>query len=429
MPQGDAVPPEPPVSTPTPTPAPRFLLRQRDPPTFAGNDANDVEDWIRLVERASNHNNWDPAMRLANVVFYLSGTALAWFENNEDRFDTWDTFKRLAIAAFGQGAERKQRALRYLQTRHQSYSEPFSSYMADVLNACRKVNSGMDEAEKICHLLKGLSQQLFNAVALTPFSTVAELNDACKRYDELQRQRIFPTTDLEPSTSRALPQLNLNHAELRMLIRDMIREELAVMNAGRPMLPSEERMSPDPVSSENALRKLVQAEVKNAVSIEASEDVPPPQRTYAEVCRASSHVVPSPMVAPVVPTSPPQQPFRPAYRQPLICFYCNMPGHIARRCYRRQHDMMQAPAWRPYRQGRLYSPYSSTFGPEYIRQDDGRASADDLDYMPEIRTPGQGQRRWNTSPSRPPRSPSPRASRRRSVSPLRPSMPKFPPSN
>lgn len=426
MPHGDAVQPPP---APTPIPAPRFLLRQRDPPTFTGNDATDVEDWLRLVDRAANHNNWDPAMRLANVVFYLSGTALAWFENNEAGFDSWDTFKSLVVAAFGQREERKQRALRYLQTRHQAYDEPFSSYMADVLNACRRTNPEMTEPDKISHLLKGLSQHLFNAVALMTFSTVSELSDACKRYDELQRQRILPATDLESSVSRAPPLFHTDHTELRSLIRSMIREELALMTAERSLPSLDDRISSGILPPEDSLRKLVQAELNDVVSPARAGSEALPQRTYAEVCKAASHVVQTPMVAPVLQNPPPLQPFRPAYRPPVICFYCNMPGHIARRCFRRQSDMMQASSWRPFRREPAPPSYRNAFEPEQARLNDCMRNGTGSDYWSESRKSREGQRRWGASPSRPFRSPSPRAGRRRSVSPLQQSMPNCAPSN
>lgn len=114
--------------------------------------------------------------------------ALTWFMNNKDHFNSWDTFKCLAVAAFSHREEYKQRAMWYLQSRQQFYNKPSAYYMADILNTHQKGNPDMAEAEKIRNLPKGLSQHLFNVVALTPFSMVAELNNTHKRYDEQQCQ-------------------------------------------------------------------------------------------------------------------------------------------------------------------------------------------------------------------------------------------------
>ncbi|GBL90637.1 hypothetical protein AVEN_219307-1 [Araneus ventricosus] len=48
------------------------------------------------TERGSPTTNyWDDSVRLANAVFYLSGTAMLWFDNNEDQFKNWSDFERL----------------------------------------------------------------------------------------------------------------------------------------------------------------------------------------------------------------------------------------------------------------------------------------------------------------------------------------------
>lgn len=363
------------VPTTPPTPAPRFLLRQRDPPTYSGDGCSDVEDWLRQVERICNHNNWDETLRLANVPFYLTGTPLTWYENNETSFDSWGTFKRLLVEAFGNTEDRTQKARQYLQTRHQACGEQFAAYMADVLQACRKVNPDMSEAEKIRHILKGLTHNFFNAVALHKFATVSELSASCRQFEDLQRQRILQ----EHSAPSLAPVALAEDASLTRLIRTIVREELALMGAG----PLRATNSSPPTAEESygVLRKLVQEEVRSMGAIAT----PPPQRirplysevcaatpttplrrpSYAEVCAAAPVAPPitTPIMAPVIrgpidPERPPNvtQPLRPSYRQPPICFYCRLPGHIARRCYRRQFDMQQQRAW--------YQQTSDVFPPQ-----------------------------------------------------------------
>ncbi|UYV69776.1 hypothetical protein LAZ67_7000707 [Cordylochernes scorpioides] len=57
--------------------------RQRDPSTFSGDGNINPGQWLKEYERVSKYKRWDETMKLANVVFYLNGTAGRWFDNNE----------------------------------------------------------------------------------------------------------------------------------------------------------------------------------------------------------------------------------------------------------------------------------------------------------------------------------------------------------
>ncbi|UYV70132.1 hypothetical protein LAZ67_7001923 [Cordylochernes scorpioides] len=61
----------------------------RNPPTFSGGNAQDPQKWIKMFERVAKYNKWDETQSLANVVFYLEGTAAQWFDNNEDTINAW----------------------------------------------------------------------------------------------------------------------------------------------------------------------------------------------------------------------------------------------------------------------------------------------------------------------------------------------------
>lgn len=54
---------------------PVVLTQPRDPGNFCGTDHVDVDDWIAKYERFAAVYRWDPTMMLANVDFYLCGTA------------------------------------------------------------------------------------------------------------------------------------------------------------------------------------------------------------------------------------------------------------------------------------------------------------------------------------------------------------------
>ncbi|UYV81559.1 PDC2 [Cordylochernes scorpioides] len=52
-------------------------------------------------ERVAKHNQWDETLCLANVYFYLTGTALKWFENNEESILIWTEFMSQLKSVFG----------------------------------------------------------------------------------------------------------------------------------------------------------------------------------------------------------------------------------------------------------------------------------------------------------------------------------------
>ncbi|UYV72074.1 hypothetical protein LAZ67_9001733 [Cordylochernes scorpioides] len=64
----------------------------RNPSMFSGEGVEDPRSWLKEYERVAKHNQWDETLCLANVYFYLTGTALKWYENNEESIQTWTEF-------------------------------------------------------------------------------------------------------------------------------------------------------------------------------------------------------------------------------------------------------------------------------------------------------------------------------------------------
>ncbi|GFT09938.1 CCHC-type domain-containing protein [Trichonephila clavipes] len=57
--------------------------------------------WLKEYDRVANFNKWDDMMCLANVYFFLDGTARQWYVNNEDALDSWEAFKNGLSVHFG----------------------------------------------------------------------------------------------------------------------------------------------------------------------------------------------------------------------------------------------------------------------------------------------------------------------------------------
>ncbi|GFT57753.1 retrotrans_gag domain-containing protein [Trichonephila clavipes] len=69
------------------------LQQWRSPSTFRGAPGEDRLKWLKEYDRVANFNKWDDMMCLANVYFFLDGTARQWYVNNEDALDSWEAFK------------------------------------------------------------------------------------------------------------------------------------------------------------------------------------------------------------------------------------------------------------------------------------------------------------------------------------------------
>ncbi|GBN29198.1 hypothetical protein AVEN_113975-1 [Araneus ventricosus] len=85
---------------PAPVPILTYQL-PRNPCIFSGDDnQQDANNWLKDFQRIATYNHLDDQMCLANVIFYLSGTARQWFDNNEDTFTNFTTFKNSLSNAF-----------------------------------------------------------------------------------------------------------------------------------------------------------------------------------------------------------------------------------------------------------------------------------------------------------------------------------------
>lgn len=74
--------------------------------------------------------------------------------------------------------------MRNLNVRRQGYNESFVPYMQDILNLCHQADSEMAEEDRMHHLLKQLSEYLFNGIASQAFSIVSECADDWKTFIE-----------------------------------------------------------------------------------------------------------------------------------------------------------------------------------------------------------------------------------------------------
>lgn len=302
----------------------------RNPCIFSGENEQDVSRWLKDFKRIAAYNRWDEQMCLANVIFYLAGTARQWFDNNEDSFTNWIAFENSLENTFCRNDDVKRQAERLLQTRAQKTGEMTESYIQDVLALCRKVNPSMPEGEKVAHLMKGISEDLYQVLLVQDYQTVDEFVKRCRQIESLRRKRV-----IQPRFQR-LPNVATISAEadtgdIRSLIRIIVREEL------QKLLPEVSYCTNDECESPTDVASLVREEVKEALAPLTS----PKRRTVTP--RRSVAVRPQPSREARNRTVPQRRTdiWRTADNVPL-CYHCGRPGHVLRYCRERRRVFADA---------------------------------------------------------------------------------------
>lgn len=354
-------------------PAPAWMVtcRQREPPFFAGLRGDDVEEWLEQYNHVSQFNGWNDTFKLQTARFYLTKVAETWYQNNHGGIYDWADFTEKLRRIFGTPSARSDGAKRALEARWQRSDETYVSYIEDVLALCHRVSPDMSEADKVRHILKGITESAFNALALQNPSTVNDIRTTCQRLDELQAMR------LQPAHGQArLPA----EPDLRVLIRSIIREELQLQAS--PCAHGDRCSQPA-----TNLREIIKDELASITGNPRHRhpvifDVP----SYAEaasrtpVSSMEISVPPSVLGRVAAVSSPPpaetgytnwrpRLDLRPNDRP--VCFYCGIRGHISRFCRRRQRDEQRgyAPYERDVRynygpRGRAYPPRQRSPSPQ-----------------------------------------------------------------
>ncbi|GFU99432.1 CCHC-type domain-containing protein [Trichonephila clavipes] len=254
------------------------LQQWRSPSTFRGAPGEDPLKWLKEYDRVANFNKWDDMMCLANVYFFLDG---------------------------------------YCET----VARSTQSYIQSVLGLCQEVNPLMKEDEKVSHLMKGVAEDIYQALLTREINDTASFIKWCNYIEDMKQKRVGrPRFERLPNV---VPVASLtDETDLVSLIRTIVREEVH-----RLVNQTQESLDSDPQS----LEEIVQDEVERVlapVSTKPTETRPRP--TYAAVTRKYRAPVqkfpPEPRKTDV---------WRTADNRP-VCFHCGRPGHVMRYCRERK---------------------------------------------------------------------------------------------
>ncbi|UYV69036.1 K02A2.6-like, partial [Cordylochernes scorpioides] len=308
-----------------------FCHRWRDPTVFSGERGEDSQRWLSDFQRVARYNKWDDSMCLANVIFYLTGTAKCWFENFEEILNSWEEFKIKFCEIFGNKEDTARKAENILRTRAQTSGENVESYIQEVLLLCKQSNPRMSEGEKVSHLIKGVAEEVYQALVGKDISTVDQFVAFCRRFEAFKRMRVAP-----PRFNRLPNVTTISTAEpenLEALIRRIVREEVQKFMAPPSTFAAQDIDTPSP-----DLRDVIRSEIQQTLAPISAPRQP-------ESFRPRRQYLPQNDQGYRRRTEGPPNNQRTQWRTEddrPICFHCGRPGHVARYCRDRRQAFADA---------------------------------------------------------------------------------------
>ncbi|UYV61758.1 hypothetical protein LAZ67_1006359, partial [Cordylochernes scorpioides] len=313
-----------------------YFKHIRNPSIFSGEPGQSSEKWLKEYHRVARFNCWDSSMCLANVYFFLSGTAKVWFENVEEQITSWELLETMLSQAFGHHASEKDQVLEKLKARAQGKKESSEAYIQDVLYLCRQINPNMNENEKVAHLVKRVSEEIYRAIVTFEIATTEEFIRWCRKIELSQKKRVNTRLVFDRLPNAAA----INPAEsesMEDLIRRIVREEIY------------HALNPEPATLKpSSLDLIIREEVeRNLSAISQPVQRSMPRQQYSNRPQIFKQTPRQQFLnqRPPVPNQTSPQRRTDEWRTHLnvpICFHCGRPGHVARYCRDRRRVFEEA---------------------------------------------------------------------------------------
>ncbi|GBN15108.1 hypothetical protein AVEN_80425-1, partial [Araneus ventricosus] len=293
---------------------PALFWEPRKPTIFKGEPGQDPTKWLQEYLRVSKFNQWDDTLALANAYFFLDGTAKKWFDNNEDLLTSWEVFQTELKKVFGDTQLYVRRAKDILKCRAQKSGESTQSYIQDVLGLCHQIDSNMPEDDKVSHLMKGIAEDVYQALLTKEIRTTADFIKWCQHIEEMQQRRIGHTKFTRLPNVVPIASIDTEN-DLTSLIRKIVRDEIQKLTVPQAMEPQM-----DIQSIETIVREEVGRSLNPIISERARTAYSRPQRRIQQTTKPT-----------LEQSLRKTDLWRTTDNRP-VCFHCGRPGHVVRYC-------------------------------------------------------------------------------------------------
>ncbi|GFY70984.1 CCHC-type domain-containing protein [Trichonephila inaurata madagascariensis] len=108
--------------------------------------------------------------------------------------------------------------------------ENTQSYIQSVLVLCYKVNPKMTENEKVSHLMKGITEDVYQSLLVKDISCTSDFIKECQRIEEMNQIRIAKHRFTKLPNVVSVASIG-KHEDLVTLIRYIVRVEVRRMLA------------------------------------------------------------------------------------------------------------------------------------------------------------------------------------------------------
>ncbi|UYV70738.1 hypothetical protein LAZ67_8000410, partial [Cordylochernes scorpioides] len=217
-------------------------------------------------------------------------------------------------------------------------------------------NPRMSEGEKVSHLIKGVAEEVYQALVEKDISTVDQFVAFCRRFEAFKRMRVAP-----PRFNRLPNVTTISTAEsenLEALIRRIVREEVQKFMAPPFSFAAQDIDTPPP-----DLRDVIRIEIQQTLAPISAPRQPESFRTRRQYLLQNDQGYRRRTEGP--PNNQRTQ-WRTEDDKP-ICFHCGRPGHVVRYCRERQQVFAEA---RPRNGGEGRNVGFSSRPPRYDADDD-----------------------------------------------------------
>ncbi|UYV80840.1 hypothetical protein LAZ67_19001936 [Cordylochernes scorpioides] len=153
------------------------------------------------------------------------GTAHRWYENVEEKINSWDILVKMFSQNFGHHVTQKDQLAENLKTRAQGKEETSDYYIQDVLHLCREVNPAMMENEIVAHLTKGILEEIYQSIIILDIATIDEFIKWCRKIEASNKKRVNKRVVFDRLPNVAAID-SADSKSMEDLIRRIVREEV-----------------------------------------------------------------------------------------------------------------------------------------------------------------------------------------------------------